>query len=111
MAQSTNGLNCHQVAGLRAAMPQRIERGDSCAHERCGLLGREPVRHQGHRFGGSDHVLCITAVMREAGDATYLTVDEISSPAWWTLAAMTSIPAHAHSLAFLPEGNIRANFV
>src|SRR6266567_4124897 len=111
MAQSANGLDGNQIARLRAAMPQRVEGGDSGAHERRSLLRSEAVRHQGHGLGGRHHVLRIAAVMRETSDATILAVNEIPSPALRTHTVMTAIPAHAHSLALLPGSNIRAEFV
>src|SRR5260370_30825031 len=106
MAQSADGLNGDQISGLRAAIPQRVEGGDSSAHEWRGLLRCQAVRHQGHRLGGHHHVLRITAVMREARDAAILAVNEIPSPALRTHTVMTAIPAHAHPLALLPGSNI-----
>ena len=45
---------------------QRVERRDARAHERRGLDRRETVRDPRERHGGSDDVVRITAVVRDA---------------------------------------------
>ena len=89
-------------------MPQRVEYRNSRAHERCSILGRQIIRHGCHAFRRSDHVFAITAIKCDAGNLLPFAQNEVSSAARVADKAVASMPSHAHSLTYLPVGNVAA---
>ena len=63
MAEAAQPEHGDDVARPRAAVPQRVERGEPGAHQRGRLDGRQVGGHQRDRAGGGDHVLAVAAVI------------------------------------------------
>src|SRR3954465_6661666 len=105
MAQTANALHSNQVSGAGPGIAQRVVDGDACAEQRRGFIRRQGFRDQGHRFGGSDHVLLIPAVEMDRRNFREFTVDEIAAAAGIALEAVSSMPTDTHALARLPKSD------
>ena len=90
-------------------MAQRIEGGNSGAEERAGFGGVESTGHERDAFVSSNHILSIAAINVEAGDFFVGAGDEIAATAGFTDEAVSTVPAYADAIAFLPLGDAIAD--
>ena len=99
------------VARPRAAVAQRVERGQAGAHQRGRLDGRQVGGHQRDRAGGGDQVLAVAAVIGDAGDLAAHAGEELPAAAVVAIAAVAAVPPDADPLARLPSGDAGADRV
>ena len=111
VAQTADALYRDQVARERAAVPQRVVGGDSGAQERRRFDVAESLRYRHERFGRSEHVLLISAVVADARKFQVVAVAKVSPAAARTRAVMAAVPAHADALSLPPLGHTRAEFL
>src|SRR6185503_7006704 len=111
MAESSDALHSDEIPWHRAAMAQSVERGDSGAHERRGFGRVKRLRHVRHRFHRCDHEFLIAAVITDAGHQTTDAIDEVSSPARLARAVLSTVPAHADAVSFVPALHASAGLV
>jgi len=109
MAEPAQAEYGHEIAGPGAAVSQRVECGDAGTHQRGRLDGRQLRRQQRERAGGSDHVVPVSAVERQAGDLAGLACEEIPPTAGVAMPAMSAVPPDPYSLAWRPSGDAGAN--
>ena len=108
VTQTADTLHRDQVAGERAAVPQRVERGDSGAEQRRRFDGAQTLRYRHQRLHRSHHVLLVSAVIADARNFQIPAIAKISAPACETRAVLAAVPADADALPLLPRGNTRA---
>jgi hypothetical protein len=111
VTQPSDALHGDQVSGTGANVAQRVVGGDSGAQQRGSLVCGQFLRHQGHRFGGRDHVLRVASIEVNAGDLLVIAQDEVAPAARFADEVMAAVPAHAHALADFPVGHVRAEGV
>lgn len=103
MAETAQSEYGDDVARHRAAVPQRVECREACAHQRGRLNGRQVLWHERNCTGGGDQELPIAAVIRDAGDLTAHAGEELSTATVIAIPAIAAIPADSHLLARLPS--------
>jgi hypothetical protein len=112
MAKAAQTEYCDRIAGPCAAVPKRIVGCDARTHQRCGVNGGKPFRDERKGSGGSNHILGIASVERNAGDLRRgLAGNEVSTAARIAMPAVSAVPAHTDPLARSPFGNACANFI
>ena len=109
MTESADPQHGDKIARQRAAVAERVVGRDARAHQRRGVLGREPVGDACERLRRRNHVLGIAAIVGDAGDLQIAAGDEIAAPARLAVAIVTAVPADADALADLPWTDFRAN--
>ena len=96
MTEPAQAQHGNDVAGVGAAVAQRVERreaGHIRGAPRWGKIRRH-LRHRAHRAT----MLGVAAVVGETGDLTGHAGEEVPAAAVVTLSAISTIPANAHSL-------------
>src|SRR5258708_7708795 len=111
MAESADALHGDQIARARTRIAERIEHCDAGTEQGRSFGGGKIVWNGGDRFGWSDHVFLITAVMSEAGDLFVLTIDEITAAAGVTRKIVAAVPSDADALARFPVCYVGADGV
>src|SRR5258706_14477606 len=112
MAESADTEDRDEVAGPRAAVPERVERRHARAHQRRRLDGRQPVGDRGERPGLGDDVVRVAAVHADAGNArSHAAREEVAASAGIAPAAMAAVPAEADALPDLPRRDSRSERV
>ena len=100
------------VSPGRAPLLRRaVEGGDSGAHQRTSVDGRQVVGNEGEGVGGGDDVVGVAAVVGDAGDLGVLAEDEVAAAAGLAVVAVAAMPAEADALAGLEDGDIGADGV
>src|SRR6185437_9908302 len=105
VAEAADAEHRHQVAGLRAAVPQRVVGRDAGAKKGCRLSGAQAPGYGGQRLHGSDHVFLIAAVVADARDLEVAAVAEVPPPALWTGVVMAAMPTDSNTLPRAPAGD------
>src|SRR5262249_42709661 len=111
MAQTTDPQHRNEVARRRAAVPQRVEGGDSSAEQRGRFGVTETFRHRRQCLHRSHHVLLVSTVIADAGNLQVPAITKISAPARDTRVVLTAVPAHAHALPLPPRGDTGAQLI
>src|SRR5690349_4253565 len=111
MPETAQPLHAHKISWNCAAMPQSIECRHAGAQKGSCIHRRKRIRNRRHCFCPCDHVLRIAAIFLEPGDLKILTAHEIGSPTGDALKTMSTMPAHAYSLALLPRRDTRTNLI
>src|SRR5262249_29058079 len=78
---------------------------------RCRFHVAKSFRNSYHSFDRRQHVFLIAAVIADAANFLVLTMTEISAAAFAASVVVTTMPAHACALSFLPRGNARADCI
>ena len=86
----------------RAALAQRVERGDAGAEQRRGVLRGQIVGDRGQRALRHDDVVGVAAVVGDAGHQAVDAADHVAAPARVAVAAVAAEPADPDALAHLP---------
>ena len=87
MPEPADAMDRHEIARLRAAVPQGVEGGDAGAEERRGLHGVEGLRYVRQGRGERQHVGGVAAVAGDAGDAVNVFAGEgVAPPAMAAIA-------------------------
>ncbi|SPE28870.1 hypothetical protein SBA2_410053 [Acidobacteriia bacterium SbA2] len=111
VAQTANTLHRHQVARQRPTVPQRVVGGNSGAQQWCSFDVAQTVRYRRQGLDGSHHELLVPTVIADARDFHIAAIAEVSAPAGVARSVMAAVPAHANTLALLPGGNTRTEFI
>ena len=111
MAEATDAEHDNRGAGLRTAVPKRVEGGDPRAYERRRIDCGYPVRDPGQRDRRRDDVIRVAAVEGDAGDLPELAGHEVSPAARGAMPAVSPVPADTDPLARLPSRDTRAERV
>src|ERR1700681_2843129 len=90
-------------------MAQRVEYGDSSAHEWGRLGGGQIVGHRGDGFCLRNHVFGIASIEVDGGDLFELAEDEVSAAARVALEAVSAVPSHADPLTRFPQSHVRTD--
>src|ERR1700681_4374779 len=90
-------------------MAQRVEYGDSSAHQWGGLRGGQLVGHRGDGFCLRNHVFGVASIEVDGGDLFELAEDEVSAAARVALEAVSAVPSHADPLTRVPQSHVRAD--
>ena len=110
VAESPYPKDSHDSTWESAAVPERVIGGDTGAHERRRLDGPKLSGDQCQSDGGSDHVVGVAAIVRDARD---LRGDparhEVTTTARITVATVSPMPADSHPLTNLPPRNARGH--
>src|SRR5207245_500787 len=102
VSEPTDPLDCHQVAGHRAAVTQRVEGGNSRTHQRSGFRGIERLGHPRQRFHRREHIFLISAVVTNSANLEVGAIGKVTAPASQAGAVLPAVPANSHSLALRP---------
>ena len=92
-------------------MAQGVERCDSSAHQRRGILRGEALGHPCQRLDWRDHIFLVTAVVADPRDSLLLAIDEIAPSAGRASVVLPAMPSNSHALARLPGSDPRPNLV
>ena len=112
MAEATDAEHDNRGAGLRTAVPKRVEGGDPRAHERRRIDRGYPVRDQREGGGGNRHAVRVPAVVRDPRHlGCYLAGHEVAATARIAVPAVSPVPADTDPLARLPSRDARAERV
>src|SRR5438874_11791256 len=107
MTQSADPKYADKITGSRAAVTQRVERCDSCAHQWRPLNGVQIVRHRREGFRRCEHVFGISAIERDSSrEQFHLAGKEIAAPTGIAMSAMRSVPSNARPLPRFPIRNV-----
>jgi hypothetical protein len=98
VAQPADAENRDRLTRPSAAVAQGIECRHAGTDQRARLYGGKPFGQKRKRTGVRNHVVRVTAVVRQAGDATGLTRKKISVPACIAVAAIAAMPTDADPL-------------
>jgi His Kinase A (phospho-acceptor) domain len=80
VAQTANALHGNNVAWHGAAVPQRIEGGNSGAKKRSRFHVTQCVGNRGQRFHRSHHVMLVSAVITDARNFQIAAIAKIPAP-------------------------------
>ena len=105
VSKTADPLDRNQIARLRRAVAQGVERGSAGAEQWSGLNVRHALRHAGERFRRCKHVVRVAAIVRDAADPFLATRDEVARAAGITHKAVTAVPADAYAVAILPAAD------
>src|SRR5262249_25855544 len=111
VAEPTDPEDRDGLAGTRAAVSQRIVRGDPGAQQRPGVDRGQLVGDPRDRFRRHHHVVGVPAIVRDAGALPALAVDEQPAATGVALEAVATVPADADAIADPPHGHARADRV
>jgi hypothetical protein len=111
MAESAQTLYRHQIAGLRPAMPETVERRDPRTQNWSGVHRRKGVGNRCDGFLSCKHILRISTIFLESGDLEAPTAHKISTSAKSALTTMAPMPAHTDALAFLPRRHVCTDLI
>jgi hypothetical protein len=95
VAKSSDYLDGHEVARQRAAMSQRVKRGNAGTQQRRGLGRVDRFRHPCQRFHRRDHVFLIAAVVADSANLRVCGVTKISASARKTGTVLPTVPAES----------------
>src|SRR5262245_4642103 len=111
VAKSADSLNCDQVAGQRAAVPEGVKGRNSGAHEGRRFCWVQRLRHVGQSLYRRYHVFRIPAVIAHPANLDIRAGDEISTPARGASAILAAVPTDPHAFALFPCHNAGAYLV
>src|SRR2546428_8656640 len=111
MPQSANTVDRDDLSSARAGVAQRVVHRDACAHERPCFLRGQFIRNRSQRGHRRNHVLGVSAIEIDARDFSINTHCEVTAPALFTHEAMSTVPANANTLPFLPCRNVVAHCI
>ena len=106
MSQTSNALDRDEIAAPSPCVSQRVVNRDASTKQRHCFVGWQVLGHESDRFAVRDHVLGVSTVEVDRRDLLKLAVEEITSAARIAFEAVSAVPAYAHALARLPEGDI-----
>src|SRR5258708_3924829 len=106
-----DSLDGDEVTRQRAAMAQRVKRGNPGTHQRRGLGRVERFRHPRQRFHRRHHIFLIATVVADAANLPVHAVHKVPATAGKTSAVLPAVPADSNPLAFLPFLHARAHLV
>ena len=109
MAEATNALHCHEIAGTKRRITKCVVRRHTRAKKRGRVDCIERIGKRDHRVSIGNHHFRISAIHCNAGDAEVLTIDKISPAARLAVTVSTTEKADAHSLSDTPLRDTRAN--
>src|SRR5215472_478168 len=92
-------------------MTERIERGDSGAHQRGSFEHVERFRHVRERFQGSDHEFLIASVIADSANELVHAVHEVAASAREAGSVLAAMPADPDAFALLPGFDPVSDFV
>ena len=107
MSEPANAVHRDEIAGARAAVPQRVEGRHPRAHERASIHEGETIGDVRERLLRHDNVLGVAAIPRDPG---HLRIDqardEVAATARIAVAAAPAVPTDADAVTRLPSGHI-----
>src|SRR5262249_27855484 len=106
VSQSADAVHCNDVSAPGAGIAQRVVDRNARTHERPSLLCRQIVWNCCESRSGRNHVLAVTSIEIDAGDLTIDAHGKVAAPAQFAHETVSTMPAHTHSLSFLPRGDI-----
>jgi len=109
MPEASDSEDGDQIARPRTAVAQGVVSRDPGTEHRRGFRGRELRRHRNECLERSQHVLRISPVVCNPWNLAPLAGKKISAPARGAMAAVSTVPADAHTRARLPVRHIRAD--
>src|SRR5690242_1188782 len=99
MAETAEALDADEIAGARADVAERVERGDAGAQKRRRVGEVEPVRNRRDGDLRRDHVLGVAAVVGDAGDPRVLALQELAAQARVARTVVPAMPAEPDAIA------------
>src|SRR5690242_20695508 len=107
MPETTYPEHCDGVAAACAAVAQRVESGDSGAHQRPSFNRTDLIRNQRQPFEGHENIILVPAVHSDARDLLVRAGDEAAAATGLAVSAIRPEPADADALPDFPLRHVK----